>query len=114
MTGPGWASRSTTPGSSTRRGSAASRVTGRAEAGGSGKHQVTSFYPGQAWSPTWAADGRQLAYVGQPAGSAGTKIWVSRTDGSSGSPITQGLDDNQPAWSPNGRFVAFIRSISRS
>jgi Tol biopolymer transport system component len=79
---------------------------------GSGNRQITSFYPGEAWAPTWSSDGTRLAFVGQPSGMTGTRIWVTHLSGSVGSPVTAGPDDNEPAWSPNGQFIAFIRATS--
>ncbi|HEY4556032.1 MAG TPA: transcriptional regulator, partial [Lysobacter sp.] len=51
-------------------------------------------------------------YVALPSGQRGTAIMVQTTDPSPPRQLTQpppGADDTAPAWSPNGRELAFLR-----
>jgi len=71
--------------------------------------------------PTWSADGTQLLFVRQPAGSfpgdqgggpasAGGSLWIRNADGS-GTPeqLTQGPTDANPVMSNHGTQIAFSR-----
>ncbi|MDP9341206.1 MAG: hypothetical protein M3Q23_03650 [Actinomycetota bacterium] len=73
----------------------------------------TVLGPGQ--DPAWSPDGTRIAYVG-----GGGRIWVMNTDGSDAHPVTEGAAsgtgtgddaayDWHPAWSPDGRSIAYVR-----
>jgi Tol biopolymer transport system component len=84
---------------------------------GSGLHQVTHTYPGQAWGPTWSPDGGRIAFVCQTATGALPRpigICVVGADGGRMSPVTHNPDDNEPAWSPDGKHIAFIRGQAQT
>jgi TolB protein len=59
---------------------------------------------GNATYGHWSADGRKIAYVGDPAGNA--QIWVARADGSRAKPVTT-EGGVAPQWSPDGRRIVF-------
>src|SRR5262249_19816319 len=54
-------------------------------------------------SPVWSPSGTKIAYSGRNG------IWVVGIDGRHRRQVTQG-NDADPAWSPNGRWIAFDRS----
>jgi dipeptidyl aminopeptidase/acylaminoacyl peptidase len=55
-----------------------------------------------------AADGRRLA-VGTGLTSGALGIWVKQLDRGPFTRLTFGGQDRRPAWSPDGRIVAFVR-----
>jgi Tol biopolymer transport system component len=59
-----------------------------------------------------APDGRRMA-VGVGAG-AGLNIWVKQMDRGPFTRLTFGNQDRRPAWSPDGRRVAFIRDSANT
>jgi TolB protein len=67
-----------------------------------------------ATQPTWAPDGRRVAFIRERSGpdgnhlEAGSGIYSIRADGT-GLERLAGGDASGPAWSPNGRRIAFER-----
>ena len=61
----------------------------------------------EAWQPTWAPDGRRLAFTGVSGGV--TDLYVLDLDGGGMTRLTDDpFADLQPAWSPDGSRLAFI------
>ena len=80
---------------------------------------LTMLVPGASFA-VWSADGTRIAYVKEMPrpnlpGVPQSDIWVAAADGSYPLRITtNGRDDTQPAWSPNGRWLAFVSNRSGS
>jgi Tol biopolymer transport system component len=67
----------------------------------------TQLTTGFASRPSWSPTGQQLAYTG----TNGT-IFVGNADGTSGLPISPPqVDDEDPIWSPNGKWIA-VRNLN--
>jgi len=73
---------------------------------GSGQTRLTSG--GTAGNPQWSADGRRIAYDRRSA-DGNRDVWVMNADGTRKVRVTTHLaDDADPAWSPDGRWLAFV------
>jgi dipeptidyl aminopeptidase/acylaminoacyl peptidase len=81
--------------------------------------ELTLITPGDydASSPAWSPDGTRVAFVANrtenPDGNSNTDIWVVEVDDAGGNvePLqitTNPGSDSQPAWSPDGEWIAHV------
>jgi Tol biopolymer transport system component len=68
---------------------------------------VTSF-AGQEWSPSLSPDGKQVAFAWGGEDQKGPGIFIKLVDTGAPLRLTTG-PDAYPAWSPDGRYIAFVR-----
>jgi Tol biopolymer transport system component len=71
---------------------------------------VLTSYTGQQRSPALSPDGKQVAFSWDGERGDNVDIYVKLVDAGAPLRLTQAPeDDNLPAWSPDGRFLAFVR-----
>lgn len=82
---------------------------------GSGTRAVSgTVETGEERELAWSPDSRALAFVGrQPSGQ--TRIWKVAMDGSAPVALTRGKHiDDQPAWSPDGKYLVHASDRDRN
>jgi dipeptidyl aminopeptidase/acylaminoacyl peptidase len=87
---------------------------------GAGKRAITET---DLFSFVWIADpeispdGSQVAFVrvwvNQKADRYDTALWIVPTSGGSARQLTAGPRDTTPRWSPDGKRLAFVRSVEK-
>jgi TolB protein len=79
---------------------------------GSGVTQLTGLpgeVPDEAERPSWSPAGDRILFTSYRTG--GSELFVMAADGSGAVRLTNNLaEDNQGAWAPDGRQVAFVSS----
>jgi TolB protein len=92
-------------------------------ADGSRPRPLTSFGQygpeGDAWDPAWSPDSRQIVFVGYDPrvdpDNGDSDLYVMSASGRNVRLLLGGPDeatnDQQPSWSPDGRRIAFSRSL---
>jgi Tol biopolymer transport system component len=82
---------------------------------GTGTHPLLAAISPQTFHPDWSPDGARIAY--EAAGAKADDIWIVDADGSGATVLVDRNaecgrscgDAAYPAWSPDGRSIAFIR-----
>jgi len=83
---------------------------------GTGLRKLTAQLGG-ACQPAWSPDGEELVFISPCSNEQdiyqGARLYRIRADGTGLEPLTTdedgGLGDFDPAWSPDGRYIAFTR-----
>lgn len=75
-------------------------------------YRLITSAPGFELSPTLSPDAAMIAYAATLEGRRGTVVMLQTTDQAVAKPLVlppEGQSDRLPAWSPNGREIAFQR-----
>lgn len=62
----------------------------------------------RAYSPAWSAANNRIAFAGGDSSVATGGIWLVSMTGAGLTQLTTG-NDSEPAWSPDGKEIAFVR-----
>jgi hypothetical protein len=91
-------------------GTTGSRTIDVVRADGTGRHTILSAPGTDPHDPAWSVRDRIAFVATAPAGNGGEDVFVMDSDGTNVGRLTHKPgNDTGPAWSPNGRLIAFVR-----
>ena len=81
-------------------------------ADGSAVKRISFVSSNYCTSPTWSPKGDKIAFVCRA--DAGFQLFVSDVDGSNPQQLTSYGDNEDPDWSPDGRYIVFGSTLGKS
>lgn len=81
------------------------------DAGGGDAHRISFVTSNYCTSPSWSPKGDKVAYVCRA--DAGFQTFISNPDGSSSLQMTSYGDNEDPSWSPDGRYLVFSSTFGK-
>jgi uncharacterized repeat protein (TIGR01451 family) len=67
---------------------------------------------GHGHSPAWSPDAQKIVFAGNPDGPETTLIYSMNADGSGRTQLSEGFQDFQPSYSPDGSRIVFVSERS--
>lgn len=80
-------------------------------ADGSDARRISFVTANYCTSPSWAPKGDKIAFVCRA--DSGFQIFIANADGSNPIQVTSGGDNEDPDWSPDGRYITFATTFGR-
>lgn len=79
---------------------------------GAGAKRISFVTSNYCTSPSWSPKGDKIAFVCRADG--GFQLFVTGVDGSGALQLTSAGDNEDPDWSPDGRYIVFSSTVSRN
>ena len=81
------------------------------DSNGGGARRVSFVSSNYCTNPAWSPKGDKIAFVCRA--DAGFNIFVANADGSNSMQLTSYGDNEDPSWSPDGRYLVFSSTLGR-